>query len=163
MRLQSAVEYMTTYAVMFIILAFGILLVYALSSSARTYVPPICVGVSGFSCNFDTFFSNSISKTSNAILILSNSQTVPVNVFAITVRISNQSSTGSCSPTFIYPGKNMTCTVTFSGTKPSGSEVTGVYVVNALYCNSGISQLNPQNCKYTPVTYVGQFTTYTYT
>lgn len=168
MKFQSALEFITTYSFMFIIIGVAVLLIFLLANSAKSYVPSRCSGTSGLTCQADSFVTNSVAHNSNVVFALSNAQSVPVNVIGILIKLDpNQtmagSANGNCAPTFLLPGNTMICSLTFPVTKATGASVSGSYVIYAQFCNVAISQLSNTVCQgsgnYTSVTYGGSFAT----
>ncbi|MDE1861042.1 MAG: hypothetical protein KGH72_05005 [Candidatus Micrarchaeota archaeon] len=161
-KLQSALEFLTTYSFMFIIIAIAIVLVVVLASSARTYVPTQCQGFGGFTCKSGIFTSNYVTGNSILVLTLANAQSVPVNVTSIKAVVDGKTSIGTCASQFVEPGMNSTCVIKYIGfTLPLGNSVSGTYTVNAQYCNSAIVNLTATSCTYSNVVYVGSFSTQT--
>ena len=73
MKLQSAIEFLTTYGFVLIIIAALISLVFLVVGSARTEIPSACASFGGLDCNFLSFYSNVSSRYSVVTLSLSNS------------------------------------------------------------------------------------------
>ncbi|MDE1861168.1 MAG: hypothetical protein KGH72_05655, partial [Candidatus Micrarchaeota archaeon] len=161
-KLQSALEFLTTYSFMFIIIAIAIVLVVVLASSARTYVPPECQSFGGLTCESDVFTSNYVTGNSILVFTLSNAQSAPINISYIKATANGKTALGSCVSTFVIPGTNVTCIIKFVGfTLPLGSAISGSYTVNGFFCNSGIVNLTVNGCTYSPVIYIGSFNTQT--
>lgn len=156
MKLQSAIEFLTTYGFVLIIIAALISLVFLVVGSARTEIPSACASFGGLDCNFLSFYSNVSSRYSVVTLSLSNSESVPINITNFTVQYRSSSAAGMCTPNFAYPGQIVICMAEFDGVSQEGLNVNGYYSIGARFCNSALSGISAANCTQ-PVTYRGSF------
>ena len=157
MRLQSAVEFLSTYSFLFVILAAAISIFLLISTSTTNFFPEQCVGASGLYCNFASVYSSSTYAYSTLQLSLSDSQSTPMNITGAKITINGGSSNGECNPTLIFPGQGTVCLFLLPRAEPIGYYVQGSYEISAQYCNSGVSELSMQGCSFEPGVYSGSF------
>ncbi len=164
MKLQSATEFLTTYAFMFLIIGIIIVVIIYVAFPGETVEPSQCASAGGINCNFAIYDSNTYSNTANFIFSISNSGAAPINVIIGNVVIQNQSYPASCTPNLIAPGSGSICNGTVVGSYNPGRQVSGYFSITANYCNSPISQfgnyISQANCTYNKVQYVGSFFVY---
>jgi hypothetical protein len=159
MRAQSAIEFLTTYSFLFLIMAVAVSVILFLASAPAASIPSQCSGYAGLNCNFVQVYANQSASYTLVTLLLSNSQGVPVNVSGISATVRGATSTGTCTPSFMYPGQGTVCAASFPGALPPTYQVQGTYSVNAMFCNSGIANVSSGDCNYELVSYGGAFTT----
>lgn len=158
MRVQSSIEFLSTYSFLFIIMAVAVAIILFIAATPASSVSSQCGGYSGLNCNFVQIYANQSAHYTLLTLVLSNSQGVPVNISGISAMIRGATATGTCTPSLLYPGQGATCAANFQGALPFTSTVQGYYSVNAMFCNSGISTISVGNCNYEMVSYGGAFT-----
>ena len=156
MKMQSAIEFLSTYGFVFIVIAVVIAVIFFLATSAQTNFSVQCSGFGGFTCNYASYYTNRTYAYTVATISLSNSQSVPLNISNVSMTIGSTTVNGLCSPTFIYPGEVGICAAVFNSISSPGALVRGYYSVGAKYCNGGISSLRQGNCTQ-PVLYTGAF------
>ncbi len=156
MRLQSAIEFLSTYGFVFIILTALLAVILFIALSGRSVIQSQCAGFTGFTCGFVGVYSNSTDYYTLVTLSLTNSQGVPVNITAGSITEGTITANAFCTPNFVYPGGETTCAAEFSGTSGIGQLLRGYYSVNANYCNNGIHEIPQGNCTSASV-YSGSF------
>ncbi|VVB77190.1 Uncharacterised protein [uncultured archaeon] len=166
MRAQSSIEFLSTYSFLFIILGVVMSLVVFIAASAQaSIVQSQCSAFSGPACNFVSAYSNSLNAYSLITLSLTNSQSVPINITNVSVNIQSANAIGSCAPQLLYPGQEATCAINMTSSPRQGSTLQGYYVLNARYCNAGVSRISGGGCANNnaatseKVTYRGYFST----
>ncbi|MDE1823334.1 MAG: hypothetical protein KGH50_03340 [Candidatus Micrarchaeota archaeon] len=159
MKQQSAIEFLTIYGFMFVIIGVTITIIAFIAYTTNGYIPQQCSGLTGLNCEFVIYYSNSLQANAIMTFSMTNAQSVPINITNMTVSIKNLSFNGACTPGFLNPGARTVCTVQGPYVPALGSQVQGSYIIRAKYCNSAISQLNQTACTYEKVSYVGTFTT----
>lgn len=164
MRLQSAMEFMSTYAFMLIMVAFILIIIFYFAFPVQSTVPSQCNIIGGMQCSFAVYHPNHGFNTANMIFYLTNSGSAPINVIAANVIINNKTFVGTCSTPLLSPGAASLCYATVFPSSSSGSQVKGYINIDAGYCNSAVSQfgnaLSQAGCTYTPISYTGAFSTY---
>lgn len=164
MKLQSATEFLTTYAFMFLIIGIIIVVIIYVAFPGQTVEQNQCTAAGGINCNFAIYDSNTYSNTANVIFSISNSGAAPINVIIGNVVIQNRSYPASCTPNLIAPGSGSICNGTVIGSYSPGRQVSGYFSITANYCNSPVSQfgnyVSQENCTYNLVQYVGSFFVY---
>jgi hypothetical protein len=158
MKAQSAVEFLTTYSFVLIILAAAILIIFTLVGTTRTEIKSQCVSFSTVACNFMDFYSNKAAGYSIATFSITNSQNAPISVANIIVTLNQVNFTGICAPNFLYQGEEGTCISNLTGTLATGAPVQGFFAINAGFCNSLINS-RTFNCTQ-GVSYSGSFYAY---
>ncbi len=155
-RAQTAIEFLSTYGFVFIVLAVVIAIVVYLGTSAATNIPAQCSGYGGLSCSYSSYYTNLTEGYSLVTVALTNSQSVPVNITAFSVTFGSTTTNGLCTPGLVYPGALSVCAVPLQSTSTLGTLQRGYYSANAMYCNGGIAALAQYNCTQ-QVTYAGSF------
>ncbi len=156
-KLQSALEFLVTYSFMFIILAVAMAIIFFVALPPSAVVSSRCSGFTGLNCLSAQYFSNDTYNYSIVSFLLSNGQSVPLNITNISVLINGKTAKGYCAPRYLNPGQELTCAANLTGTEPQLTFLQGYYAVNGKYCNYGISYGQPQNCTNQNITYTGSF------
>ncbi len=149
-RGQMAIEYLTTYAYVFIIIAVVIAALLLFLTYPKTIIPTQCTFYSGFHCIDAAFEQNSISGGSDLIILATDSQVGVIafnSVSPFSAKIANYGSTsGSCSPAKVTSGGSFVCTALF-GFKPSTQTAyTGTFSISADYCVTAPQNVSNANC-----------------
>ncbi|MEM0087082.1 MAG: hypothetical protein QXT36_03825 [Candidatus Micrarchaeaceae archaeon] len=142
MRLQSAIEFLTTYAWVFIIIAVFIAVISAFISIKNPigFVPSSCYIAPELPCYTLAFMSNSSAST--FIIIFSNNigatMQFPANSITLIPTTAGTSFTGSCLPANVPNGASVVCKVIANGYTPSiGSQATPSYTLTYDACYAG--------------------------
>ena len=157
MRLQSAIEFLTTYGFMFIIIGIVISVLAFVTVSPVIYPTAQCSGFAGPYCQFVQFYSNSTNHFGLLTLVLTNSESVPLNISNITVQIRSISAVGTCTPLVVMPGQSTVCVTKLSMAPSLGTYTQGFYQLYAKACNAGVNNLT-SSCAYQSANYSGSFT-----
>jgi hypothetical protein len=161
MKLQSAIEFLSTYGFLFIIMTLAILFIVFLATGAKTTVPAQCITYSVIACNFVNYYVNISSNAPYALVTfsLSNGQEVPINLTSFTTSFAGVNYTGACEPNFLYPGEEATCVSNVSAfIYSAGATADGQFTLNALVCDTAVEYLPMHNCT-ANVLYSGSFVT----
>ncbi len=158
MMAQSSVEFLSSYAFLFIIMTVAILLIAFIISSARSYVPPQCEAFGSINCNFISLYANYTYNYSIATMAITNAESTPINITSLITSFSGVNYTGTCSPNFIYPGEQTTCIANITSAPSVGYTLNGQYFIKGFECNSGVSALQENNCT-TPINDSGTYVT----
>ena len=159
MKGQSAIEFLTTYGFVFIILGIVISVLFYFAAVPKASLPMQCSSFGGPNCNFVQYYTNSTDNYGYVLMSITNSQSAPINISNITVTVRNSKSIGVCSPSFLYPGGETTCLALFSSPSAAQTLVQGFYSINSKYCNNGLNSIGSgANCTET-ANYGGAFTT----
>ncbi|MDE1869482.1 MAG: hypothetical protein KGH71_00655 [Candidatus Micrarchaeota archaeon] len=160
MKLQSSIEFLTTYSFLFLLIGIIISFLFFFSTAPRAVIPGQCISLSGPSCQSIQDYVNVSQHYSLITFSFSNAQPVPINVLSMSVLINNANSILSgCIPNVEYPGGTFTCVAAMSQAPSPGTVVTGFYTINTLYCNSGISSLQNNCTTGANIQYSGSFST----
>ncbi len=158
MKAQSAVEFLTTYSFVLVILAAAILVVFFLVSTTRTEIGAQCSSFGSVTCNLMGYYSNKAQRFSLATFLIANKANGPVNVTNLTVTLREVNYTGVCVPGLLYPGRQASCMANLTTSAAQGLPVQGFYNIRGKFCNSPIS--NPiLNCS-EKVSFSGSFYAY---
>ena len=157
MRGQSAIEFLSTYSYVFIILAVMISAIAFIATAPSATFTSQCVSLSTVRCSYASIYSN--GSYSTLTLYVTNGQAVPINITNVTTIINGKQSLGYCAPSFVYPGAGSVC---ISNVQLASKKlILGYFAINGGYCNSQLSELpEPSNCTYEKVSYAGSFQTY---
>ena len=155
---QSAVEFVSTYAFVFLVVAVIIVLLYLFSSIPTKTLPFQCTAFSGFSCT-DVVYTT-MGANSQLTVSLTDAQPGVVNISAFNARINGVSVIGTCTPRTLLPGNPVTCTALFPISAGNGNIYSGVFNISANYCANGASNISNVTCKTgSSFLYAGSLTT----
>ncbi len=163
MKLQSAIEFMSTYGFMLLIVALIVIAIFYFAYPFRYTTQSQCTIFSRMTCSYTYYTPNTISNTANVVFQVTNTGAAPINVIDANVIISDNTYVGQCTPQFMPPGASSICTVLAQGALPPGTQVKGYLSITLNICNSDVSQFGNSiqtNCLSTPVVYTGEFFTY---
>lgn len=153
-RLQSAMEFLSTYGWAFLILAALSLAIFYFVTLPTTEEPMQCVFQLNVYCKSLTITSNSIATTLNIILV--NSQQYLILNPKVKVNMGTYGNSNTiCSPTSDAAGNTIICVVIFNTAISPGATIGGTIHMNFTVCPSGIAS----NCQ-PPLleNYTGNFT-----
>lgn len=157
---QMAIEYLTTYAYVFIAIIIVISALLLFITYPKTVLPTQCSVYSGFSCIDATLTQNTVGGSDFAMLV-SDEQIGITNVSSFNVSIGGVNSIyGSCVPQRISSGQTTLCSAHLP-LKINGQAVfTGTFDIRASYCVSTQGNATPISCPATGnFTYSGGFRT----
>jgi hypothetical protein len=144
-RSQSAIEFLTTYGVVFLILAIVISGIIVLVRAPNYILPNECTIYSGLRCVDATFVTN--SQESAIIVLVVNSEPGVVNISSFNSVLGFQNSTSSfCSVPYLKDGAESYCVAVFNSPVTSGTTYSGTLSIKANYCATGISTLSTASC-----------------
>jgi len=133
-RGQSALEFLSTYAFVFLTISIVLLLLFAFSSIPKNILPTQCSFYSGFQC-LDAALVVNASGVPELIVIASDSEPGVVNVSSFSAFLNYHSSkSGYCVPRVATAGEKIYCIANFTGSVTLGSVYTGTFKVIANYC-----------------------------
>ena len=161
MKLQSAIEFLSTYGFLFVIMTAALLFIVSIITATKTTIPQQCFSYSVLNCNFVNYYINTTAAVPYALVeySLTNAQEVPINITAFTTSIGGVNYSGGCAPDFLYPGQQATCASNLSAFLfKAGDTINAQFAVNALVCDESISALQTPACN-ANVIYVGSFVT----
>ncbi len=160
MRAQSSIEFLSVYGFMFIVIAIVIAILAFITVSPLVYSPSQCNAFSGPYCAFVQLYSNSSGHFSLYTFVLTNTQSVPINITSFNVTVHGiSSSSATCTPSYLVPGQSADCVAFFHSSPPLATYVQGFYYANATYCNSGLNGVFNSNCVFVKTNYSGSFAT----
>ncbi len=160
MKAQAALEFLTTYGFLFIIVGIVLSALIFIVISPTIYLSSSCTAQSGPYCAFVQLYSNTSQHFSLLTFVLTNSESVPINVTQMNIIIRGKTFTGYCTPSFLVSGQSAVC-VSYLNFSPALATFTqGFYSVSAKYCNSGITGLYNYSCSFSStssISYSGYF------
>ncbi len=157
MRLQAAVEFLATYSFMFLVLGVAFALIILGSITQNQIVSSTCTAVAGLGCNFVYLYSAPTIGYSVLSFVITNPQSVAVNITNFTATINSANYTGACSSNFLVPGQQSDCKVYLPSKTTDYTLIKGSYIANAMFCASSLSNITPTNCVGNNVLYSGSF------
>ena len=160
MKLQAALDFISTYGFMIALLSVAIVILAAIAVRPTAVLPSQCNSFGDIHCNYIMYDVNSVSSSSTLATQVVNSESTPVNILSFNVVISGNTLAATCTPTYIVPGENTLCLATMNSAALPGTQLNGEFYMNLLLCNSGVADLNQQNCDYIPISSAGTFTAY---
>ena len=141
---QSAVEFISTYSFVFLIIAIVLFLLFLFSSIPTKILPFQCTVFSGFSC-IDVIY-RLMGSNSQIVVSLTDTQPGVINVGAFYAKINSVAAIGTCTPSALLPGNVVTCTATLPLTASSGGIYSGVFNITANYCTNGVGNISNTTC-----------------
>ena len=161
-RSQAALEYLTTYSWVILIIAIVAVLFYLYIKVPST-LPSSCTFISGFYCTDIVLQSNAITHNTLLTVALSNAQAYAIANPKLFVSISAANTTTfACSPNFVLPGGGILCTANVPISTNLGTLLAGDLYLNATYCGLLGNYIYTGNCIGAPrETYHGTFTGHT--
>lgn len=157
MLLQAAIEFLATYSFMFLVLGVVLALIILGSVTQNQIVSSTCTAVAGLGCNFVYLYSSPSGGYSVLDFVITNPQSVAVNITNFMVNINSANFTGACSSSFLVPGQESDCKVYLPSRTADYSLARGYYVANAMFCASSLNNITPPNCIGSNVVYSGSF------
>ena len=140
LKLQSAVEFLTTYGWAFLIVAVVLIVVYLITTyqAPTQYLYSSCTISPQLNCFEPIIESNSVGST--FILILSNQFgriiTFPPNAISVQPSITSNSFVGQCYPTYAPQGATIYCSIYMIGYKQStGSTISPTFTISYYICD----------------------------
>ncbi len=155
-KAQSAVEFLSTYAWAFLLMAIVLVGLYYFIVLPAQSIPPRCQFAYGLVCEGMSVGTNSTSTLVNLYLTNGQPYDLAGNVIA-TASVGNYgTASATCATTDIVQGGIILCSIPMPSKVPVGNNVAGRLYVNASVCLSGPVTGCTQSQS---VSYVGNFTT----
>ncbi len=154
-RSQSALEFLTTYSFVFLIIAVVIALLLMFSSIPKSTLPFSCNFYSGFQC-LDA--SLSVNSSGSPVLLIEASDTEPgtVNISSFSAFLNfYNSKSGYCVPNVAQAGEVVYCVANLTGSATLGSVYSGTIKITANYCAPGPVNITANCAKGSTYTYTG--------
>ncbi len=154
-RAQSAIEFLSTYSFVFLILAVSLSLLLLFASIPKSTLPLECTFYSGFSCVDASYYNTSFG--SQLIVVGTDTEPGIINVSSFSAYLNYyQSANAFCVPKLITAGQNFYCVANFTVPSTLGSTYSGTFQLTAKYCTNSPSIVSILNCTTpTPITYDG--------
>jgi hypothetical protein len=158
MKSQSAIEFLTTYSFMFLVIAAVLIVIFAFASVPKKSIPFRCTSYGGFSC-VDVLYTS----TGNSLLRIELTDIEPgvVSISSFSAKINGAAvTTGTCTLSAVLPGNAVTCVARFPFKVTVGNLYTGVFNISANYCANGVGNISNVTCKAgSSFIYAGSFAT----
>ena len=154
-RSQSALEFLTTYSFVFLIIAVVIALLLMFSSIPKSTLPFSCNFYSGFQCSD---VSLSVNSSGSPVLLIEASDTEPgtVNISSFSAFLNfYNSKSGYCVPNVAQAGEVVYCVANLTGSATLGSVYSGTIKITANYCAPGPANITANCAKGSTYTYTG--------
>jgi len=147
-RLQSAIEFLSVYGFVILIIAIVLTLLVLLSGLPKTAIPIQCSFFTEFVCNDAIYTINTVSNT-GSVLIIAAADTEPgaLNVSSFTAFMGFRKSTsGYCVPNVAQQGQTIYCIANFNLTPILGNTYSGTFNIHANYCAVAPNLINNVTC-----------------
>lgn len=150
MKLQPALEFMTTYGWTIIIVGLALGMLAIVVSIPQTAIPPRCYFAYGVSCKGVIITTNQLNFG-----ITNAQQNDLVGPTVVTVNLPPYATNNAmCNPSNVMAGGAMACNVILTTPIPIGAQISGTVTFNSSVCVTG----NYQSCQVSaPVVYIGTF------
>ncbi len=148
-RSQSALEFLSTYAFVFLMLAIVISLLFVFASLPRSLLPSQCTFYSGFTCMQAIYTINTTAGHGAELFVVAeDTQPGTVNVSSFSAYLNfHTSNAGSCEPSVATAGQKIYCIANFTATPTLASTYDGTFRMNADYCASGLNTISNESCR----------------
>ena len=163
---QSAIEFLTTYGMVFLIIAVVLTVLITLSIIPKSTVPAQCYFYGGFNCQDVAYYNitQSSSTPGNSMLTVVATDSVPgiINVSGFNSVIEYKGSVqGTCYPKILSQGDQLHCNANFNIYPSSGALYTGTFSLYGDYCTPLPSTQTDISCNSISGNYVfsGSFNT----
>ena len=136
MRSQSALEFMSTYGFVFLILAIVIAILYFFIGLPKALVPSQCVFFTNFNCVDSEYTINTATNVGSKLFIVAQDvEPGIVNISSFSAFIGGKNSvSGYCIPSLVVDGEYTYCTANVSVTPTNGNLYSGTFYMYADYC-----------------------------
>ncbi len=157
LRLQSAVDYLTTYGWAIIVITIALAFIYFYLQGEILSMPNRCTLSLEARCTDLALGSNSVASEMQIIIV--NGQQYAVENAMITVNITNYGNyNANCNPYYVLPGGKILCTITGLPSMNINTGTSGYLLFNESVCTS----LGTTSCtKYFSESFNGTYTTTT--
>jgi hypothetical protein len=158
-RAQSAIEFVTSYSWLLLIIAIVLILLYMFIGAPSTVVPSACSFENGVYCNDIILAANTSTHTTKLLLLMTNTQPYPIANPSMYAQINGvNTSVASCEPSLANAGSQLFCIVALPLNSSLNAFVTGQVYLNAKYCGLPGSPVSKGSCPvYQEETYTGEF------
>ena len=148
-RSQSALEFLSTYAFVFLLLAIVISLLFIFASLPRSLLPSQCTFYSGFTCMQAIYTINTTAGHGAELFVVAeDTQPGIVNVSNFSAYLNfHTSNAGSCAPSVATAGQRIYCIANFTATPTLANTYDGTFRMNADYCASGLNTISNESCR----------------
>lgn len=144
---QSAIEFMSTYSFMFLIVALVLFVVFFLANVPSKTVPAQCSSYGGISC-IDAEFMNLSPSGSKLILLLTSTQPGIFAINSFNAVLDNvQSANGICSRPALQAGNQTSCVAFFDFNVVFGVLYSGTFNITGNYCAPGAGGISGSSCQ----------------
>jgi hypothetical protein len=133
-RGQSSVEFISIYSFAFLIIAFGLALIFSIASIPKSIIPTQCSLYGGLTC-VDTVYASSGPAMSKLFIEVSDGEQGILNISTFNAILNTKASTsGYCTPNVIYQGGNTICIADFASVATTGILYSGTFKLTGNYC-----------------------------
>ena len=140
-KLQSAIDFLSTYSLAFLIIAILLAILFIFVGIPKSTIPPQCTAYSGFTCvdavysiNQSTIINGTSTKGSRLFINVIDSSPGTVNISSFGAAIGGVKGIGGCKPSTLTNGNTAICWANFSVTPALNNIYTGTYNISANYC-----------------------------
>jgi hypothetical protein len=144
---QSAIEFITTYGMVFLVIIVAVTAVAMFISFPATILPSVCTFYSGFNCVDSLFVPNTIYGGSTLYVAATYGEPGVFSILSFNAVLGNRNSTlGSCTPNTLVDGESTFCVAQFPMTPANGSTYYGTIKVQGNYCANSAQNLTDTTC-----------------
>lgn len=147
LRSQSAVEFLSAYAFVFLIVALALAILFFLIAIPSTAVASQCIFYSDFTCSDASLAILPAQGGSQLIILAEATQTGLFNISTFNAVINGQKSThGYCTPKSSAQGQNIYCVANFTLIPAQSAFYSGTFSLKANYCSPSVVNLSAVIC-----------------
>ncbi len=144
---QSAIEFLTTYGFIFLIIAITLSLLYLFINFPRTILPFNCTIFSGFNCN-DAIYTPNATVGSQLFIIVSDMMPGTLNITGFNAYMDFANSTsGYCAASIVTEGEKTYCIADISSAPRLGNMYSGTFKIIGNYCAQPLANITTPSCK----------------
>ena len=144
-RAQNAIEFITTYSYMLLIISLAIAVLFLFFSIPKAVIPFQCSFYTGFACTDVELLER--AGGASLVVVATDTQPGTVNVSAFNAVVNNQQSAqGFCEPPQVSDGQLLYCVANFTFKPYITNIYYGTFSMRANYCTSGTFNLSTVSC-----------------
>ncbi len=149
LKSQSAIEFLSTYGFVILIIGIVISLLFAYISLPKSIIPSQCDFYNGFDCLSSGYSVNYSSKIGSVFtLIASDTEPGSVTITNFSAKVGTYTSNyGFCTPNVSEGGQKIYCYAYFTNFTPViGNQYNGLFILKSNYCSAPPQNLSNVNC-----------------
>lgn len=147
MRSQSALDFLSTYSFMFLIIAIALAILLIYASLPNTVFPLDCNMYNTFQCVDAILTNTTVPGQSQLLVVFADQEPGTMNISSFTPTLNYKAAaSGVCTPSVAQVGQRIYCVATFDSGAVPGRIYSGTLKLSANYCANGVGNMSYINC-----------------